>query len=95
MDGLGGEACVRARMWASQRIDGELSELEGALLEAHLEGCSDCRSVADGFADVTVRLRESVEPGDSGAEAEAVAAPDPPGAVPRRKRLRRGRTCST
>ena len=31
-----GHLCERARFWASLRLDGELSELEGALLDAHL-----------------------------------------------------------
>src|SRR3954454_17246769 len=40
--------CERARLWASLRADGELSELEGALLDAHLARCAECRSVAGG-----------------------------------------------
>ena len=32
----GGQLCARARFWVSLRVDGELSELEGALLDAHL-----------------------------------------------------------
>lgn len=39
----GGQLCTRARFWASLRVDGELSELEGALLDAHLARCADCR----------------------------------------------------
>jgi putative zinc finger protein len=35
--------CDRAREWSSLRLDGELSELEDALLQKHLEGCGDCR----------------------------------------------------
>jgi predicted anti-sigma-YlaC factor YlaD len=42
-----GQACARARRWISLRLDGELSELEGALLDAHLAFCVDCRSFAD------------------------------------------------
>ncbi len=38
--------CERARQWASLRIDGELSELEDALLEKHLEGCVSCSGFA-------------------------------------------------
>jgi Putative zinc-finger len=34
--------CERARQWSSLRLDGELSELEEALLDRHLEACSDC-----------------------------------------------------
>jgi predicted anti-sigma-YlaC factor YlaD len=39
----GGQLCARARFWASLRVDDELSELEGALLDAHLARCADCR----------------------------------------------------
>jgi predicted anti-sigma-YlaC factor YlaD len=38
--------CERARFWASLRADGELSELESALLDAHLARCSSCRTFA-------------------------------------------------
>lgn len=44
--------CERARRWASLRTDGELSELEHALLDAHLARCGSCRA----FARVTVEL---------------------------------------
>ena len=53
----GGQLCARARFWASLRTDGELSELEGALLDAHLEHCDECRTVADGFAGTAMMLR--------------------------------------
>src|SRR5205809_751494 len=36
--------CERAREWASLRLDDELSEFEGALLDAHLRRCADCAS---------------------------------------------------
>jgi anti-sigma factor RsiW len=36
--------CERSRQWCSLRLDGELSELEQALLEKHLETCGDCRA---------------------------------------------------
>jgi predicted anti-sigma-YlaC factor YlaD len=38
--------CDRARQWASLRADRELSELEEALLDRHLESCPACRSFA-------------------------------------------------
>ena len=44
--------CARARFWVSLRVDDELSELEGALLDAHLGRCADCREFAVG-ADVS------------------------------------------
>jgi predicted anti-sigma-YlaC factor YlaD len=54
-----GHLCERARFWASLRLDGELSELEGALLDAHIAGCAGCRAVADGFAASTTALRSA------------------------------------
>jgi anti-sigma factor RsiW len=35
--------CERSRQWSSLRLDGELTELEQALLEKHLEACGECR----------------------------------------------------
>ncbi len=49
--------CDRARQWASLRLDGELSELEGALLEKHLEGCPSCSAFAAGLARTTEAVR--------------------------------------
>jgi hypothetical protein len=57
MNESGGQLCARARLWASLRIDGELSELEGALLDAHLRLCAECRAVAGGFGSATAALR--------------------------------------
>jgi predicted anti-sigma-YlaC factor YlaD len=54
-----GHLCERARLWASLRLDGELSELEGALLDAHLARCAGCRAVADGFGASTTALRSA------------------------------------
>ncbi len=54
-----GQLCARARFWASLRVDGELSELEGALLDAHLGRCADCREYAAGVAGVTETLRNA------------------------------------
>lgn len=42
-------ACDRARQASSLRLDGELSQLEGALLERHLQRCAGC---AEFVADV-------------------------------------------
>jgi hypothetical protein len=46
--------CERAHQWSSLRLDGELSELEVALLEKHLDGCGECRAF-------DARLRSSAE----------------------------------
>jgi Putative zinc-finger len=49
--------CERARQWASLRVDGELTELEDALLEKHLEACGPCRSFAARLTAVTELVR--------------------------------------
>jgi hypothetical protein len=49
--------CERARQWASLRIDGELSELEDALLEQHLEGCAACSGFAARLAATAEAVR--------------------------------------
>jgi predicted anti-sigma-YlaC factor YlaD len=51
------QLCERARRWASLRADNELSEIESALLEAHLGRCVPCRTFADGAEDVAAALR--------------------------------------
>ena len=52
-------ACDRARTWASLRLDGELSELERALLETHLGRCVDCRTAVDGIEGATQAIRSA------------------------------------
>lgn len=49
--------CERSREWASLRLDSELSELEQALLDAHLARCESCASYARAIADTTVAMR--------------------------------------
>jgi hypothetical protein len=49
--------CERARQWASLRIDGELTELEDALLEKHLTACGPCRSFAARLTATTELVR--------------------------------------
>jgi anti-sigma factor RsiW len=48
--------CERARGWSSLRVDGELSELESELLEAHLGRCHACRAFARDAAAVAAAL---------------------------------------
>ena len=48
--------CERACRWASLRVDGELSELESALLDDHLGRCRSCRAFARGVEDVAAAL---------------------------------------
>ncbi len=54
-----GHLCERARFWVSLRLDGELSELEGALLDAHLARCAGCSELAAGFDASTAVLRSA------------------------------------
>lgn|SRR5262245_50148430 len=49
--------CERARQWVSLRVDGELSELEDALLEKHLEGCASCSAFATRLSATTEAVR--------------------------------------
>jgi hypothetical protein len=49
--------CSRARFWVSLRLDDQLSELEGALLDGPLAGCPACRAFAEDSAVATDRLR--------------------------------------
>jgi predicted anti-sigma-YlaC factor YlaD len=67
--------CSRAREAASARLDGELTELEGAHLDAHLLGCEECRRFLAEIRAVTRTLR-----------AAALEAPAAPMFAPRRHR---------
>jgi ferric-dicitrate binding protein FerR (iron transport regulator) len=49
--------CERARMWASLQLDGELSELERALLDAHLARCEACAVFVREVEGATQQLR--------------------------------------
>lgn len=42
MTGVTERGCSRAQAWASLELDGELSQLEQVLLEAHLRSCPAC-----------------------------------------------------
>jgi predicted anti-sigma-YlaC factor YlaD len=66
--------CERAREWASVDLDGQLAELERALLRAHLERCEDCAEHVRALAATTAQLRFA-----------RLAQPElPPFAAPRR-----------
>jgi predicted anti-sigma-YlaC factor YlaD len=52
-------ACDQARSLVSLQLDDELSELEGALLEAHLGGCEACSEFAAETAQATRELRQA------------------------------------
>jgi predicted anti-sigma-YlaC factor YlaD len=51
--------CERSREWASLRLDSELSELEQALLEAHLARCESCATYARAIDSATVAMRSA------------------------------------
>jgi hypothetical protein len=59
MSTSGGQLCARARFWTSLRLDGELSELEGALLDAHLAQCPDCGAFTASAEASTAALRDA------------------------------------
>jgi predicted anti-sigma-YlaC factor YlaD len=49
--------CERARAWVSLRMDDEISELEDALLEAHLRRCASCREFEESVCGTVLVLR--------------------------------------
>ena len=49
--------CDRVREWASLELDGELSDFERVLLDAHLSVCAECREFASSTAAFTAGLR--------------------------------------
>jgi predicted anti-sigma-YlaC factor YlaD len=51
--------CERAREWASLRLDGELSELERALLDAHTRNCAACAEYVDDIGAFTTAIRSA------------------------------------
>lgn len=52
--------CAQACQHLSLRADGELSEFESVLLEAHLAVCPDCQSFEKGVTGFTTLLRAVV-----------------------------------
>jgi hypothetical protein len=54
-----GVRCERARHLASLRLDGELSAIEGQLLERHLHVCEPCRAFDAGARSATILLRNT------------------------------------
>jgi predicted anti-sigma-YlaC factor YlaD len=51
--------CDRARQWASNELDGELSSFERVLLHAHLDACPPCREFSNEIGGLTGTLREA------------------------------------
>jgi predicted anti-sigma-YlaC factor YlaD len=68
--------CDRIRSWISAALDGELSELESALVQGHLRTCASCSRFEAGAAALTKALR-----------AAPLERPTARIAVPRRRRL--------
>lgn len=50
-------ACDRVRSQVSLEVDGELSQLERAMVTAHVVRCSGCRAFRSGVTGVTRELR--------------------------------------
>jgi anti-sigma factor RsiW len=57
--GASSQFCSRAHQWISLQADGELSELERALLDAHLATCAECARFAADVETFTAGLRLS------------------------------------
>src|SRR4051812_41551245 len=74
--GLRSRQCERARELASLRLDGEISELEEALLRTHQGRCADCDAFARSLGGFTGELR-----------AAPLESPSRPFALPRRPRV--------
>jgi ferric-dicitrate binding protein FerR (iron transport regulator) len=53
------QQCETSREWISLRLDGELSELEEAMLRRHVAGCGDCRTFEESAELFTTRLRSA------------------------------------
>ena len=49
--------CERAREWSSLRLDGELPQLQRAMLRKHLAACPGCTGFDRDLAAATVALR--------------------------------------
>jgi hypothetical protein len=56
-------SCERARAAAALEVDGALSQLERAVLDAHVSRCTDCHAFRREIVALTAALREApVEP---------------------------------
>ena len=54
-----GERVLYDSEWVSLRLDGELSELEEAMLRRHVAGCGDCQAFAATAESFTSLLRSA------------------------------------
>jgi anti-sigma factor RsiW len=71
--GVTERGCSRAQGWASLALDGELSQLEQALLEAHLRRCPACAARVADMRAFTAAVR--AEPLERPAEPVFAAPP--------------------
>ena len=64
------QQCETSREWVSLRLDGELSELEEAMLRRHVAGCADCRTfeeTAESFTPPAQRAARDARAGLRGS----------------------------
>ncbi len=55
-------SCERFQTEIKAWLDGELPSLRMELLEAHLQACAPCRTLADHFRKLTTKLQEALDP---------------------------------
>jgi predicted anti-sigma-YlaC factor YlaD len=68
---LENDDCRRARQSLSIRLDGELSEIAAARLEAHLRFCGDCAA----FGERVVAIADAMRSASLAEPAEAIVMP--------------------
>jgi predicted anti-sigma-YlaC factor YlaD len=56
---LSSASCERTRAAAALEVDGALSQLELAVLDAHVARCADCHTFRREIAELTAALREA------------------------------------
>jgi anti-sigma factor RsiW len=52
-------SCEQAGQLVSQRLDGELTEIERTALDRHLAGCASCRATASDLEGIAELLRDA------------------------------------
>ena len=77
MESYSRTVCERVRGQISLDLDGELSQLERAMVSRHLEHCAECDAFRDDLVAFTSALREA-----------PLEAPEHPIALPRLRRAR-------
>ena len=51
--------CERTRAWGSLGLDGELSDFERVLMQAHLDRCAECAAFVADIVATTVTIRSA------------------------------------